>query len=474
MASQTTDPRTAGQDPIAFEVERVALAQPGRLEVTGRWYGVRGRRFVRPELILPSGDGERRWLADLDHKPWSAADGAEWMAVFALDTELDEISGLELSVAPDITVRLADGRPTTGKWRRRRSTDAILRAPRVRSDAAPPSRTLTERAQELERLNAKLIARDRELETERARQARMTEELERERTRRVGQEEELERERARRTATAKELEEERAEAMRLRSQVGLVEAELEIIRAAQVDDAAISAELENVGGELRQERAEVQRLRGQLLRERSAAAAPETQKFQGVTPPQSPEPADHEEQRSDREPREDRPGRQDEALLAQRRREPVRRRDRALAMPRESHNAAGPEEAARRATDREADPAARREAERAARLQERDARREAQREKAQREKAQREEAQREAKREARLAESARRQNRAVESARRDGQPPGSRSHSGPRPERPIHPALSGRTNWLGRMMALLLIVAVLVAIYLVIKSTVSL
>ena len=56
MASQTTDPRTAGQDPIAFAVERVALAQPGRLEVTGRWYGVRGRRFVRPEVILPSGD----------------------------------------------------------------------------------------------------------------------------------------------------------------------------------------------------------------------------------------------------------------------------------------------------------------------------------------------------------------------------------------------------------------------------------
>ena len=54
-----------------------------RLEVTGRWYGLRGHRFVRRALVVQAAhDEQRRLLAILDHKPWAAEDGDEWIAAF--------------------------------------------------------------------------------------------------------------------------------------------------------------------------------------------------------------------------------------------------------------------------------------------------------------------------------------------------------------------------------------------------------
>ena len=37
---------------VAFELERFAWAEPGRLEVVGRWSGLEGRRLGRPVLRL--------------------------------------------------------------------------------------------------------------------------------------------------------------------------------------------------------------------------------------------------------------------------------------------------------------------------------------------------------------------------------------------------------------------------------------
>jgi hypothetical protein len=92
-------------DGIFFELERFALGDGPRLELSGRWFGVRGRRFVRPTLTLDV-DGERfRALADLEHKPWAAEDGEAWEAAFPL-RETSELLEAELSVAPDITVQL--------------------------------------------------------------------------------------------------------------------------------------------------------------------------------------------------------------------------------------------------------------------------------------------------------------------------------------------------------------------------------
>jgi hypothetical protein len=55
MASQTPDETTAGSDRITFEVDRMGVDQKGQLVVTGRWFGVRGRRFVRPTLTITMG-----------------------------------------------------------------------------------------------------------------------------------------------------------------------------------------------------------------------------------------------------------------------------------------------------------------------------------------------------------------------------------------------------------------------------------
>ena len=57
---------------LAFEVERFTWPSDDRLEVTGRWFGVRGRRFMRPTLHLRVDGRRRRLIAVLDHKPWAA------------------------------------------------------------------------------------------------------------------------------------------------------------------------------------------------------------------------------------------------------------------------------------------------------------------------------------------------------------------------------------------------------------------
>jgi hypothetical protein len=67
---------------VSLDVERVELTDEGSLVIDGRWYGVRGQRFVRPALMLSTGGERRRLLADVEHKPWSAEEGERWLAAF--------------------------------------------------------------------------------------------------------------------------------------------------------------------------------------------------------------------------------------------------------------------------------------------------------------------------------------------------------------------------------------------------------
>jgi hypothetical protein len=79
-----------------LEVER------GRLVVTGRWFGVRGMRFVRPTLVV----GDRAVLATLEHKPW-APDGVPWTAAFPWEEGAEvDLDGAAIAVAPSVTVPL--------------------------------------------------------------------------------------------------------------------------------------------------------------------------------------------------------------------------------------------------------------------------------------------------------------------------------------------------------------------------------
>jgi len=199
MASRASDRMTVDPERITFEAEPMNVSESGRVLVSGRWYGIRGRRFMRPALILTlSADGsQRRMLAELDHKPWAAQDGDPWVAAFEVKLPLARASSIELSVAPDITVALTH--PTQGRGQRvKRSarpadgpdaqwpnkpgrTGARLTIPdpkpsRERASRARVERELDQLRDETERLHQEaeqlhLEAEQRHLEAERGRTA---------------------------------------------------------------------------------------------------------------------------------------------------------------------------------------------------------------------------------------------------------------------------------------------------------------
>jgi hypothetical protein len=91
---------------VSFEVERFVRRAPDQIELRGRWFGLRGLRFVRPTLTLAVDGRSQRALADLAHKPWAAQDGEPWEAVFPIEPGGNELGSIVLTVAPDVTVSL--------------------------------------------------------------------------------------------------------------------------------------------------------------------------------------------------------------------------------------------------------------------------------------------------------------------------------------------------------------------------------
>jgi hypothetical protein len=116
MAREPT-PTAEASPAVAFEVERFGWTASDRIEVTGRWFGLRGHRFMRPALIVESGDERRRLLALLEHKPWAADDGEPWTAAFGWEGPKVDVSGAELSVAPSVAVELPPPTPRGGRVR---------------------------------------------------------------------------------------------------------------------------------------------------------------------------------------------------------------------------------------------------------------------------------------------------------------------------------------------------------------------
>ena len=106
MATQTRVPGAASSE-VDFELERFERTREDRIEISGRWYGLRGRRFVRPVLnVHLDGGTRRRAIALLEHKPWAADDGKTWVAAFAWPKGIDGIEGAELEVGPGLIVDL--------------------------------------------------------------------------------------------------------------------------------------------------------------------------------------------------------------------------------------------------------------------------------------------------------------------------------------------------------------------------------
>lgn len=209
MAQAVEPERGAGS--LSFEVERFESRGGDRLMLSGRWFGLRGRRFVRPTLTLGSGDSRQRALAELEHKPWAAEDGELWEAAFPIELDGGDPGSIELTVAPDITVALPapgfaareqrirarprrddlldnlrgarrDGRPSTGSGNGRdprrdgrsatgweEGLEAQREAPRVHEappTASPPGEAdalasrLSQAQREIERLRAELTRQD--------------------------------------------------------------------------------------------------------------------------------------------------------------------------------------------------------------------------------------------------------------------------------------------------------------------------
>src|SRR3954453_15048913 len=90
--------RVDGPQQSAFEIERFGFDGDARLEVSGRWFGVRGRNFVRPVLTVDVGGEPRRLVALLDHEPWNAADGERWIAAFPWEGPQEAVGPAVLEV----------------------------------------------------------------------------------------------------------------------------------------------------------------------------------------------------------------------------------------------------------------------------------------------------------------------------------------------------------------------------------------
>jgi hypothetical protein len=222
-------------------VERVAASGPDRVEVAGRWFGLHGRRLVRPTLRIRRSlhDAETRVLADLEHEPWAALEGEVWVAAFGVTVDLDQTADVRLSVAPDITVALrgADDRLA-------RPGDLVTARHSARTkvaDADPPRRPRATR----ERLSAAQDLTARLVDATHA----------------------LERERQHRATSEQALESARATTRRLQTELGQARAALELALAAQAEAAAVAAELQATRRELH----EAQRHHEELDRERTVA-----------------------------------------------------------------------------------------------------------------------------------------------------------------------------------------------------------
>jgi hypothetical protein len=91
---------------VGFEVDRFEWISDGRIEVTGRWFGLRGHRFLRPTLDVDVGGERRRMLADLEHKPWAPEEGEAWTAAFTWRGQPARFDDAELTVAPELAIKL--------------------------------------------------------------------------------------------------------------------------------------------------------------------------------------------------------------------------------------------------------------------------------------------------------------------------------------------------------------------------------
>src|SRR3954469_7740222 len=135
---------------ISFELERFEWVSADRLEVEGRWHGVR-RRLPQATLVVDVEGQRRRVRALPDAGPASAE---RWVAAFPWEGEVPVLPGAELEVGRGIVVDLP--RPRRSKARGAAAVAAGPTAPIQASTRA--ERDATPGREEVERLLAVLTA----------------------------------------------------------------------------------------------------------------------------------------------------------------------------------------------------------------------------------------------------------------------------------------------------------------------------
>jgi hypothetical protein len=130
MTAETTLQESREAGAAVLEIERFEWAAPDRIELVGVWSGLRGRRFIRPTLVLEGEGAPKRLLAALEHKPWTADDGEEWIAAFAWNGPVVKFESADLNVGSGIDLKLPPPRMRPGKPRRFRQSVASRDATR--------------------------------------------------------------------------------------------------------------------------------------------------------------------------------------------------------------------------------------------------------------------------------------------------------------------------------------------------------
>jgi hypothetical protein len=423
--------------------------------VAGRWFGVRGRRFVRPTLTLLQKGAEVRSLADLEHKPWAAEDGEVWTAAFSVDKGLDGAREIELSVAPDIIIELRPKGKRLARPGDTLSAGAAARAPRFKAESAVPVPAAGDKA----------TGGEAETAPAQRRRSSASAELERLGARLASANHALEQERERRTEQAKSIEDERTTNRQLRTELGQARSELEVAGAARAEAVAVEAELEEVRARLRENE-----------RRHEADAGALTQRHEEATQALG---RRHEELAEAHAALEEELRQQTEALestreaLTTERAEAGRLRNRFAQLQGSSETATGRETTRQESTRHEAEP-----------------RQSPQREPAQRQADTRKSRQRQStQREADPTETQRfdalgfQDELEVPSPSRPSRAASRRAgHQAPDPPggtppiaerlRPVNPSLRHRTWWFGRLLALIVLCGVIAAVYLVLHTTV--
>ena len=105
---------------LSFELERFEWAADDRLEVSGRWQGLTGRKLARPVLTVEA-DGRRRRLTALPGGQLPGKGGEAWRASFAWPHGPADVESAELEIGRSVVVDLPAPRRRKRRAARERS-----------------------------------------------------------------------------------------------------------------------------------------------------------------------------------------------------------------------------------------------------------------------------------------------------------------------------------------------------------------